>query len=349
MSTNLTYFWKKKTLISFSIAIFVIVIHNSATWQYTGSSDIFSNTTLFIRNFFAYGLGAIAVPLFFFLSGLALFRNFKLSSYPTKMRSRIKTILIPYLLWNTIGLLFCLLYTYTPLSNYITSREVFEPSFQNIFEGIFLYRYNIHFWFLYDLIIYMILSPVFYFLVSKKSLGIIFGLLLIILPIFTESFLHLNLYFTAFFYFGCFVGKHYLHLFTKPAPKRTCLIAGIITVVTTTLRMLSIYNIIQIPVIPSQFNLFILVISTWFFADLFIPHLKAYRFTTEFFPIYTLHPYFLSIIVKLFCLISTDNSLWLLVSEIGSTCLAFVLVTAFSCFWHRKMPHSYKIAFGSRN
>lgn len=347
MPLNLKYFWHKKTLLSFFIAIFVITIHNSTTWQFVGQNDAIFNLTIFIRNFFAYGLGAVAVPLFFLLSGIALFRNFKLSSYQTKLRSRLKTILIPYLLWNMVGMLFCLFLTYTPLHNYISSRELFEPSIKNILEGIFLFRYNVHFWFLYDLIIYIILSPLIYLLISNKFCGIIFGILLLILPIFTESFLHLNLYFTAFYYFGCFFGKHYLSPFTKPAKKTVIMASGAIALFTIVVRMLSIYNIISPHPILSQLNLFLLALSTWFFIDLVIPKIKARPYTAEFFPIYTLHPYFLSVIVKLFSLISNNNSLWLLVSEISSTCLAFVLVTYISYLWHQKLPKSYHLAFGS--
>ena len=34
-SSNLTYFWHKKTILSFIAIVFVVVIHNSATKQYT--------------------------------------------------------------------------------------------------------------------------------------------------------------------------------------------------------------------------------------------------------------------------------------------------------------------------
>ena len=137
---NLDYFWKKKTLLSFVAIILVVVIHNSTINQYSLSPDFFTNFTNFIHNFFAYDFGAIAVPLFFFLAGIAFFRNYKPKLYLKKLRSRFKTLLIPFLIWNIISLLFAIICTYTPLSQFITGRELFTPSFQNIFEGIFYYK-----------------------------------------------------------------------------------------------------------------------------------------------------------------------------------------------------------------
>ena len=138
MVKDLSYYWHKKTVLSFLAIIFVVIIHNSATIQYSLTDDFLSNATNLIHNFFAYGLGSIAGPVFFLIAGISLFRNYKSSMYTEKLSSRIKSLLIPYLLWNIIGLLLCILCTYTPLANYITGRELFEPTFPNILSGIFL-------------------------------------------------------------------------------------------------------------------------------------------------------------------------------------------------------------------
>ena len=187
---QLAYYWKKKTILSFVAIILVVIIHNSAINQYNISPDFLTSFTTFIHNFFAYGIGAIAVPIFFFISGISMFRDYRPNLYPQKLKSRIKTLLIPYLIWNTVGLLFAILYTYTPLSNIISGREFFEPTVRNILEGIFLYKYNFQFWFLYDLIIFVILTPIFNIMISKKWLSIIFSIVFLILPNFFSSFLN---------------------------------------------------------------------------------------------------------------------------------------------------------------
>ena len=99
---QLTYYWKKKTILSFVAIILVVIIHNSAINQYNISPDFFTNLTTFIHNFFAYGIGAIAVPIFFFISGISMFRNYRPNLYPQKLKSRIKTLLIPYFIWQFV-------------------------------------------------------------------------------------------------------------------------------------------------------------------------------------------------------------------------------------------------------
>jgi len=345
---NLNYYWKKKTLLSFIAVIFVIIIHNSATNQYSLPPDPLVNTTHFIHNTLAYGIGAIAVPIFFFISGFSMFRNYTSKLYLRKVKSRVKTILIPYLIWNIIGLLFCILYTYTPLSTIISGRETFTPTIKNILEGIFLYKYNFQFWFLYDLIIFVILTPIFNFIVSRKWLGIIFGIIFLILPIFTESFLNINLYFVIFYYLGCLFGKHYLKTFSSHLPKKYSASVGVLFIILLIIKILAIYNLLQLPIIISQLILVLLLVSAWFFSDLLIPKSKLPNFTNEFFPIYTLHTYFLAIIIKIIYLFLPKTSLFLLINEISSTVLTVILTTTLAYFWHQRLPKSYQIMFGHK-
>ena len=137
------YFWKKKTILSFLAAGLIVVIHNSATMQFTVPADGFSGVAEFLHKFFAYGLGGVAVPFFFFASGVALFRDYKPSLYKKKMKSRVQSLVIPYLIWNVVGMVFAMLYTWTPLSKVVSGRELFEPTVSSVLSGIFLYKYNL--------------------------------------------------------------------------------------------------------------------------------------------------------------------------------------------------------------
>lgn len=348
-SSNLSYFWKKKAMLSFIAVIFVIIIHNSAINQYLVEHDSFWHITNFLHTFFASALGGVAVPFFFFISGITFFRNYKPKLYVKKLTSRIKTLLIPYLIWNIIGLLFSVFYTYTPLSSYISGRELFNPSLPNILEGVFLYKYNFQFWFLYDLLFYILLTPIINLLINNKYLGFITCFLLLFLPLLTPSFLRVNTYFTIFYVTGCFIGKHYLHFFTKPTTQPIIIVSAIITTIILIIRILSLYNILPIPIIISQLLLFLLLFSTYFTSDFFIKHIKKTpEFIKESFPIYTLHTYFIAIIIKLIYLINPSSSIMLLLNEIASPIITTYLVIIISKLWHQKLPHSHQIAFGNR-
>ncbi|MBO7132517.1 acyltransferase [Candidatus Saccharibacteria bacterium] len=348
MVDKLDYFWKKKTLLSFIAVIFVIIIHNSATGQYNISTDFFTTLTYNYRNIIAYGLGSIAVPLFFFLSGFTMFRNYTLKHYPSKLKTRAKSLLLPYLIWNIISLLFIILCTYTPLANYISGREIFTPSTNNILEGIFLYKYNFQFWFLYDLIIYTLLTPLTYFLIKNKYLGALSSIIILFLPTLFTSLLHLNLNFTIFYFLGCYCGKHYLNLFALPSSKKTVSLSCLLFFIFLILKILLNFGILSPPSILPNIILIGLLFSFWFFSDCFIQKLQPKKYTAETFPIYTLHTYFLAAIIKTIYLLGPKTTSMLFFNEIISSLLTVIIVTLIAYYWHKKLPRIYSFMFGAK-
>lgn len=346
MSVKLDYFWHKKTVLSFLAVFLVITIHNSATNQYQVPPDNLTTATDFIRNFFSYNLGAVAVPFFFLVSGIALFRNYKPSLYKQKLTRRTKTLLIPYLIWNIIGLLFAIAYTYTPLSHLISGREAFTPTLPNILEGIFLYKYNYSFWFMYALIIFVVLTPLFHLLLSRKWLGLLSCAGFLCLCLIDHPILGLDLSFLVFYFLGCYIGKYHLPSFTKAAKPKFSTLAGLITLIILILRTFVIYNFISLPTIIYQITLLLLLLSLWFFVDIFITKIKPHKYMDEFFPIYTIHPYFIAIITKIIYLALPTTSFMLLINELTSPILTLLIVILIASFWHHKLPKSYSVAFG---
>ena len=342
-SPSLTYFWHKKTILSFIAIVFVVIIHNSATKQYaTLTPDTITTFTDHLHNFFAYILGSVAVPFLFFVSGIAFFRNYKPSLYLSKLKSRTKSLLIPYLIWNLFGLLFAVLYTYTPLSSYISGRELFTPTPANILAGLFLYKYNFQFWFLFDLMFYVLITPVINLLIRHKSFGLITCLLALLL-------ININTNFTIFYILGCYVGKHYLPHFTQPSIKSLRLTSLLAAILTLTIQSLSFYNIINLPPAISGLILVLLLLSLYFAPDFFLTKIKTTpKFTKESFPLYTLHTYFIAIIIKLIYLINPNNSLILLINEISSTVITILIVVLISYLLHQKLPKLHAFLFGGR-
>ena len=348
-TTNLSYFWQKKTILSFLLVILVIIIHNSTIFQYDIPASPLTTFTIFIHNFFAYGLGSIAVPFFFLVSGIAFFRNYTTKSYHHKLRSRIKSLLVPYLFWNLIGLLFAIIYTYTPISSYISGRELFTPSLENVFEGIFLHKYNFQFWFIYDLMFYVLITPIIHLIIKHKQIGLIFCIFSLFLPLFTESFLNINTLFTVFYLIGAYIGKHHLSAFTKPTQKTTIIISTISALFILLIKMLSIYNIASLHSTISQVITIILLFNIWHISDYIIPKIKhTPQIMHEFFPLYTLHTYFLAIIIKLIFIILPQNAISLFINELTSTTITTLAVSYLASMWHKKLPKSYNFAFGNR-
>ena len=132
---------------TFLLSILVIFVHSThfapADLEAVPRTAFFSTSFLEkMEFFFSSFLGEAAVPGFFFLSGLLFFH--KLHSYSVwfrKLRSRLFSYLLPYLLWNS-GMTGLYL---------VFGRASFRP--ESILEGIFLYRYNPVFWYFYQLIL----------------------------------------------------------------------------------------------------------------------------------------------------------------------------------------------------
>lgn len=129
------------------------------------SAQLFSDALDFLqRNIFS-----LAVPIFYFLSGYLFFRDGipSTSGYLLKWRRRIRSLLIPYLLWNLLGLLLLLLKKTSLLEQHFPQYSTFSPDIATLLEGFWILPvegavgpYDFVLWFIRNLIIITILAPV---------------------------------------------------------------------------------------------------------------------------------------------------------------------------------------------
>ena len=87
----------------FLFSIFVIWVHSYNVDLFSGGAqDGVWSLADRIENFVSVGLGQIAVPGFFLLSSYLFFRNFSWDKLTGKWKSRIFSVLIPYVVWNDV-------------------------------------------------------------------------------------------------------------------------------------------------------------------------------------------------------------------------------------------------------
>ena len=87
----------------FLFSIFVIWVHSYNVDLFSGGArDGIWSLADRIENFVSVGLGQIAVPGFFLLSSYLFFRNFSWDKLVGKWKSRVFSVLIPYVVWNLI-------------------------------------------------------------------------------------------------------------------------------------------------------------------------------------------------------------------------------------------------------
>lgn len=156
--------------------------------QNISGADIYSLFCISI----SMSLAHIAVPTFFVISGFLFFKGLERWNwdiYKGKMRKRIYTLLIPYLIWNTIFIIIKI----TPLVggvflNKLDGSVLSEWWYKNngllmyyhadtfveriswFFggEGLFSFPILVPMWYIRDLIVLLMLSPIIYWVARKR-------------------------------------------------------------------------------------------------------------------------------------------------------------------------------------
>ena len=157
------YFTCKKNRTTFILSILVFIIHMPSLANYTLEGS-FGNA-VYIGSELLTLFSRVAVPLFLIMSGALFYRNYELNKTKEKYKSRFKSLVVPYLVWNIIWVVFNIICSYTPISKFFINRQLFTLSAGNILGGIFLYKAYAPFWFIFDLIIFTLICPLLYFAV----------------------------------------------------------------------------------------------------------------------------------------------------------------------------------------
>lgn len=144
----------------------------------------------FIPHLISGVLPVISVPLFFIISGFLFFyrADFDKGVYTQKLRTRTRTLLVPYLLWNVIAIVWVLKCFLPYFSSFYRPVEI-QLSFARIVNtflcntdnrGIFvgsprtwsitgLCPIDGPLWYVRELMLMVVLSPVIYWLVKKTK------------------------------------------------------------------------------------------------------------------------------------------------------------------------------------
>ncbi len=170
---------QKISVLSFVAIYFVMVIHANY------DSSILKPVSSALQNFTGTaGLSVAAVPLFYFISGILFYRGVNtIGDCLPRMRKRVKSLLVPYVIWNIIFVSWYVVLEYIPgVSIFVNSDVVSNIDFykpQDTLVYLFLKPAGFQLWFLRDLILYVTLSPVIYVGIKKLPLLTYLTLLLL--------------------------------------------------------------------------------------------------------------------------------------------------------------------------
>ena len=166
-------FWKKIIWFQFLFSFFVIWCHseNSALFSVNQAA---TDAVLGWEPQVVRYLGRLGVAGFYLCSGYLFYRNFTLGKLPGKWKSRLRTLLLPYLIWNFIYLLLHWAVLRIPRFKELFADQEIQLNVRTILDALINYRYNPVFWYLQYLIILVALCPLLYVLLKNRYVGIIF-------------------------------------------------------------------------------------------------------------------------------------------------------------------------------
>ena len=157
------------TWLRFPLIFLIIMLHCYSVQRLEGDHETYFK----VLYPFSLWLGETGVPGFFFISGYFFFLSHK--NYGQKLKDRVYTLLIPYLLWNLLLLLFYLIaYAFGhPLVIFKTSIAEYDwIDFLRVFwdRGEFDFGNSAPLlcplWYIRNLLIMSVLSPILYYLIK---------------------------------------------------------------------------------------------------------------------------------------------------------------------------------------
>ena len=210
-------------LLRFPLIVGVVFIHAYGATLVFANKVIGASENNFLSNFIQHliseEIARCAVPIFFLMSGYLFFNSEEWSKeiYFTKIKSRIKTLLIPFLFWNILILvIFSLAQSHPVTQNFFSGKKILISQYDLIdyikaVFGIGRMPVSYQFWFIRDLIALSLLTPIIYYLNKKFSIPFIFVLFILWVINFSETESCESI---LFFVVGCYAGSKNRNLFT---------------------------------------------------------------------------------------------------------------------------------------
>lgn len=160
----------------FPLALLVVLIHTA----YTQDQNDFG---FYLGNLISNNLANIAVPTFFFISGYLFFckyDKFEYKDYLAMIKKKSKTLLLPYFIWNLITYIYIAGWhlfadgTFGDIQPWELYKIFWAVDDGYVIKSIFGYQFSILcspicgvLWFVRDLIVAMIVSPLIWWIVRR--------------------------------------------------------------------------------------------------------------------------------------------------------------------------------------
>ena len=275
----------------------------------------------FVMNLFSSVLADVCVPLFFFISGFLLFyySAFSKEEYLTKIKKRVYSLLVPYLIWNFIAFIILLIQVHPKVISFFPLLKDYRVDIISFMSSFWVTNLpvamsgpanpiNTPLWFVRDLMVLVVFSPIIWWLIKKT--GIFVVILLGIVWFFTlgESVGFPGLCHQSLFFFplGAFFGIRHLDFVTLAKKMRwTPYIYAIIAIMDALTKDTPFSGLLH------HFEILIGMITFVYLVSLFLEkgkiHVCSFLAGASFF-VYALHNLFLGKMMKVVLMVVKPES-----------------------------------------
>lgn len=344
------YLSDKLRILSLISILLVLYIHST----YNNTQNDSNSMPLGMIQYVISGiLGRCAVPIFYFISGYLFFLNAEnINMVWKKMRKRIKTLIIPFIIAALSYVFFMITLEIIPFShsflNNYTFTDKLKIPFLNILVSLFYDSgdgspWAFHLWYLRDLIILVAFCPIFYFFRKYINSGVLIALLFLLNLLFDY-----NILYSAFWFVTGSL------LLNKISINRNFL--SVITIIFSILIISQIFKPQLIDWTPYIImRVFLGIIIIWNIYDLFVSadfllsnvdwlHI-ATRYT---FFIYLFHEPVLNIIRKIVIMPFGNSNVGFIISYLFSPWILLIIFIIIGYWIQQLLPKVYKIIVGGR-
>lgn len=137
-------------------------------------------------------IGQMAVAGFFMVSGYLFFRDFTIKKLPLKWKRRFFSVFIPYVVWNGLYYLGYFIASRLPFWTEIVGKGKISFSIHELPSILLHYRYNYVFWFVFQLLLLIGISPLLYMGIKNRIVGICFIILLSFVIYYKINIIYIN-------------------------------------------------------------------------------------------------------------------------------------------------------------
>lgn len=335
------YLSKKIKLLSFVAIYFVLVIHTAMPqakeFQYFD----------FFQRFWGDYINRLYLGLFMSISGYLFYQNITIPSkeiWIQKYKSRFKSLFIPYIIWNILFILQMAILQYNPLtSSWISSGINSFISSGSILHSmwlIFTHPANLPLWFVRELMVIVVFTPLIYYIICKNYY------IILIIVLFLLGWKLQFAFCLLFFVIGGIFAIKKVNLEYKIKAHWFWLlvllsvIIGVILTINGPITKLNFY----LSVVP--------LLALWFGYDLLYDKSIRFQGLDKILPytffIYVFHEPSLNIFKKLLVLIGNNSEISYFLTYVFSPVLMVLFSYLVGSIWAKLTPKIYSIAIGNR-